>query len=114
MVACANIFTDIPTALADEHFTALWFGPGMRVERILSHGHASPPGFWFDQNWAEWVLVLQGAARLLFEGDAEPITLKEGDYVSIPPHVRHRIEWTDPDKVTVWLAIHHGALPDQP
>jgi cupin 2 domain-containing protein len=114
MVAPANIFANIPAALADEQFTALWSTDTIRVERIISHGQASPPGFWFDQKHAEWVLVLQGAALLVFEGDVDPVALKRGDYLYIPPHARHRVEWTDPDHVTVWLAIHHGASLDRP
>lgn len=113
MVIPANIFADIPATLAGEHFTALWSTPAVRIERIISHGHASPPGFWFDQNSAEWVLVLQGAAQIVFEGDADPVSLKPGDYLHIPPHVRHRVAWTDPDQVTVWLAIHHDAPFEQ-
>jgi len=113
MVPPANIFADIPATLADEQFTPLWTTPTVRVERIISHGQASPPGFWFDQNHGEWVLVLQGAAVIVFEGNVDPVMLKHGDYLYIPPHARHRVEWTDPDQVTVWLAIHHGASLDR-
>jgi cupin 2 domain-containing protein len=112
MAAPANIFANIPATLADEHFTTLWSTASLRVERIISHGHASPPGFWFDQNDAEWVLVLQGAAVIRFEGQVDPVRLKQGDYLYIPARARHRVEWTDPDQVTVWLAIHHGPLLD--
>ena len=110
MVVPANIFADIPTTLADEQFTALWSTATVRVERIISNGQASPPGFWFDQNEAEWVLVLRGAAAIRFQGQVDPVVLKLGDYLYIPAHARHRVEWTDPDQVTVWLAIHHGPL----
>jgi len=113
MVPPANIFADIPATLADEQFTPLWTTATVRVERIISHGQASPPGFWFDQNHGEWVLVLQGAAVIVFEGNVDPVMLKHGDYLYIPPHARHRVEWTDPDQVTVWLAIHHGASLDR-
>jgi cupin 2 domain-containing protein len=108
MVVPANIFANIPATLADEHFTALWSTATVRVERIVSNGHASPPGFWFDQSDAEWVLVLRGAAAIRFEGQVDPVVLKHGDYLYIPARARHRVEWTDPDQVTVWLAIHHG------
>jgi cupin 2 domain-containing protein len=113
VVAPANIFADIPAAQAGEQFTALLSTATLLVERIISHGQASPPGYWFDQEHAEWVLVLQGAAVVIFEGDVDPVTLKPGDYLHIPPHARHRVEWTDPDQVTVWLAIHHGASLDR-
>jgi cupin 2 domain-containing protein len=113
MITPANIFADIPATLADEQFTELWSTPTLRVERIVSHGHASPPGFWFDQNDAEWVLVLQGAALIALEGGIDPVMLRRGDYLYLAPHARHRVEWTDPDQATVWLAIHHVASLDR-
>ena len=81
--------------------------PGIRIERIVSLGHASPEGFWYDQEEGEWVLLLKGAARLRFEG-GEPIELQPGSFVNIPAHRRHRVEWTDPGGPTVWLAVHCG------
>jgi cupin 2 domain-containing protein len=102
-----NLFADLPDRLAQEQIAALLAAPNLRIERIVSIGHCSPPGDFYDQEWAEWVVVLQGSARLLFEGDAEPKLLKPGDYVHIPPHARHRVEWTDPQRPTVWLAIHY-------
>ena len=80
----------------------------MRIERIVSTGQASPPGFWYDQDWAEWVLVLSGAAGLEFEGEAAPRRLGPGDCVLIPAHARHRVAWTDAHQPTVWLAVHYG------
>ncbi len=81
-------------------------GPGVRIERIVSAGHASPPGFWYDQPHMEWVALLAGAARLRFEDTAEPLLLKPGDHVAIAAHRRHRVDWTDPAQPTVWLAVH--------
>ena len=73
-------------------------------------GQASPLGFWYDQPHAEWVVVLRGEARLAFEDDAESFLLKPGDFVDIAPHRRHRVEWTHPTELTIWLAVHHGEL----
>jgi cupin 2 domain-containing protein len=78
---------------------------GVRIERIVSHGHASPDGFWFDQVQQEWVMVLKGAARLRFEGEVPPVEMKPGDLVNIPVHTKRRIGWFSPDEQTVWLAI---------
>jgi cupin 2 domain-containing protein len=103
-----NLFSDIPAELADERSETLLAAEGLRVERIVSHGHVSPPGFWYDQDRDEWVLVLQGEARLRWEGEAELVTLRPGDFVNIPAHRRHRVEWTTPEGPTVWLAIHYG------
>jgi cupin 2 domain-containing protein len=83
--------------------------PGARIERIVSTGQASPPGFWYDQEQAEWVLLLSGSAGLLIEGEDAPRVLGPGDYVEIPARKKHRVEWTDPKEPTVWLAVHARA-----
>jgi cupin 2 domain-containing protein len=108
MARTGNLFADLSPKGAGEQFSALLRAPGMRIERIVSRGHASPPGFWYDQDFAEWVLLLRGAAVLVFAADAEPVRLEAGDYVEIPAHARHRVQWTDPDRATVWLAVHYG------
>lgn len=103
-----NLFDNLPpTHAAEEVFQTLLQTPGVRLERIVSQGHHSPEGFWYDQDTNEWVLVLRGTAQLTFEGE-EPLDLKPGDYVLIPAHRRHRVEWTDPKQPTVWLAIHYS------
>jgi cupin 2 domain-containing protein len=104
-----NIFADIPRKLADEQFVELLSTPNIRIERIVSTGHASSPGHFYDLDRAEWVMVTQGSAKVLFEGEAAPRLLGPGDYLNIPPHARHRVEWTDPARPTVWLAIHYQA-----
>ena len=109
MVRSGNLFADLPRRLTEEEVTVLAARSGAYVERIVSTGQTSPTGFWFDQDWAEWVIVLEGAAGLQIEGEAAPRRLGRGDYVEIPPHVRHRVEWTDPDRPTVWLAVHWKA-----
>jgi cupin 2 domain-containing protein len=105
-MADGNIFGDLPASGADEQFIQLLSSAHVRIERIVSHGHASPPGFWYDQDWPEWVLVLEGAAGLRCEGDAATRVLQRGDYLFIAAHVRHRVEWTDAARATVWLAVH--------
>ena len=102
----ANLFAGIPHDLPQELADELVVSPGVRIERIVSRAHASPEGFWYDQDWPEWVMVLQGAAGLLFEGEAEPRKLGRGDHVLIPAHRRHRVAWTEAGCDTVWLAVH--------
>lgn len=80
-------------------------GRGVRVERIISFGHASPEGFWYDQDMAEWVMVLSGRARLSIAGSEDDQELGPGDAVFLPAHCRHRVSWTDPSCPTVWLAV---------
>ncbi len=90
-----------------EQFEELLSRSGFRVERIVSTGQASPPGFWFDQDIGEWVVLLSGAAEIQFEDDTEPRRMVAGDWINIEPHRRHRVNWTDPSQPTVWLAIHY-------
>jgi cupin 2 domain-containing protein len=90
-------------------FADLLATSGLRLERIVSLGQATPPGEWLDQDRAEWVMLLRGAARLRFEGESTARELQSGDYVNIPVHCRHRVEWTTPDEPTIWLALHYAA-----
>jgi cupin 2 domain-containing protein len=104
---CAgNLFADIPAHLPAELIETLLTSESLRIERIVSQGHASPAGFWYDQDEAEWVLLLAGAARLEFEHQP-PLELAIGDFVHIPAHQRHRVDWTDPMERTVWLAVYY-------
>lgn len=103
-----NFFSSIPSDLADEVFSTLYHAEGVRIERIVSRGHASPPGFWYDQNEHEWVIVLKGHAAIQFDGDSAPVELQPGAYLNIPAHARHRVVSTHPTEQTVWLAIHYG------
>ncbi len=102
-----NIFENLPGSGADEEFTDLLKRPGVRIERIVSTGQASPPGFWYDQPHDEWVILLKGAAGLAIEGEADR-ELKPGDYVFLPADKRHRVTFTAADEPTVWLAVHIG------
>ena len=104
-----NLLLDLPDARANEVIATILAAPGVRIERIVSHGQASPRGFWYDQPEAEWVLLLAGAARLLFEDEPQSRLLGPGDCLHIAPHRRHRVDWTDPDRPTVWLAVFHPA-----
>jgi cupin 2 domain-containing protein len=109
-----NLFSSIPADLRRELFETLLETQHVRVERIVSHGHSSPDGFWFDQDRHEFVVLLQGKARLRFE-DEEPIELIPGDSINIWAHRRHQVEWTTPDEPTIWLAVFYesggGNLP---
>ncbi len=106
MTRSSNLFADLPEQMPDEHFTTLLEAASVRIERIVSHGHASPEGFWYDQDQHEWVIVLKGAARLRFEEGI--VEMKLGDFLNIPAHKKHRVEWTTPDEPTIWLAVHYG------
>lgn len=103
-----NLFNDIPADLREEYFETLAEADAVRIERIVSDGHATPPGEWYDQERDEWVLLVSGGATLRFEGCSEPLVLGPGDHVLIPAGSRHRVERTDSGKKTVWLAVHYG------
>ena len=101
-----NIFDAIPENIDTEIFELLAKSETTRIERIISKGHKSPDSGWYDQEKNEWVLVLRGEAILLFE-DETSVNLKAGDYINIPAHKKHKVEWTDPEIETVWLAVHY-------
>jgi cupin 2 domain-containing protein len=101
-----NLLADIRASLPEELVQTILERPNVRIERIVSHGQVTPPGFWYDQTRSEFVVLLGGAARLEFEN--ETVEMKPGSYIDIPAHRRHRVEWTSPDEPTIWLAIHYG------
>ena len=102
-----NLYEEISNELPEELFTEILKTETFRVERIVSQGHTSSDGCWYDQEHNEWVTVLEGAARIRFEEGMDMVELGPGDYLRIPAHKRHRVEWTAPDQRTVWLAIHY-------
>ena len=102
-----NIYAELPIQLEKELFEELIRTGNVRIERIISKGHTSPEQGWYDQIENEWVVILEGAGVVLFEDGAE-VTLHKGDYINIPSHARHKVTWTDPDVLTVWLAIFYS------
>ena len=100
-----NLFENIPDELPEELITVLAESDGVKIERIVSDGHASPEGFWYDQEQSEWVLLIAGSATLSIEKDTgiEQVELKSGDHLLIPAHQRHRVESTSQTKNTIWL-----------
>ena len=101
-----NLFADLPKSLPEEQFEVLVEGAGLKIERIISTGQATPPGEWWDQTHHEWVALLHGRAALLFEDEDAPRELTPGDWLHIPANVRHRVEATAADTTTVWLVVH--------
>ena len=102
-----NIYSKIPRHLPDEIFEEILRSDRCRIERIISKGHTTPRGVWYDQNENEWVLLLKGRARLTLEDSRESIEMRPGDYIHIPARCRHRVECTAPEEETIWLAIHY-------
>ncbi len=102
----ANLLSSVPGELVQELTEVLLESEGTRIERILSHGHQSPESGWYNQDEHEWVLVLQGGGRIEFK-EGRVVLLRPGDHVNIPAGCQHRVIWTDPDEVTIWLAVFY-------
>ena len=102
-----NFFRPLKGKPQDEVIETLIEGGRFRLERIVSTGQHTPENEWVDQDQDEWVLLLTGKSRLRFEDPEEECTLCPGDFLLIPAHRRHRVEWTDPGKQTTWLTLHH-------
>lgn len=107
MMAKGNIWASVPEQIPDELTEILAGSQEVKIERILSRGHCSADGFWYDQDHNEWVLLLKGKAGLSFEGKPATVELTVGDYINIPAHVRHRVAWTAEDTETIWLAVKY-------
>lgn len=101
-----NILQNIPADLSEEVVADLLTAQSIRIERIISKGQTSPEHGWYDQTENEWVIVLQGAGELEFENGSK-LRLGVGDYINIPKHQKHKVSWTDPNSVTIWLAIFY-------
>jgi len=102
----SNLLTSIPDNIDHEQIEELLNQPNVKIERILSKGQTSPEVGWYDQDENEWVVVLQGPGEITFE-DGDKVQLESGDYINIPAHRKHKVSWTDPDNVTVWLAVFY-------
>ena len=102
-----NLFDSLPTRLDEELVTELLEHQHVRIERIVSRGHRSPERGWYNQDEHEWVVLIEGAAIIAFE-DGTEIKLHRGDHLNLPAHQKHRVEWTDPDQATVWLAVFYS------
>jgi len=110
-----SLYHNLPAGpLPDEIVDQLAQAKAVRIERIVSTGQATSPGQWLEQAQHEWVVLLTGSAALSFEQDKSPIQMQPGDYLYIPGGTRHRVESTDTDQPTVWLAIHYDACQDGP
>jgi cupin 2 domain-containing protein len=102
-IAVKNIYADPGGESTGERFSPLWENSAIKIERIVSHSHQSPAGFWYEQGEDEWVIVLRGSAALEL-ANGEIVELNEGDYVAIRRHVKHRVAHTS--EQTIWLAVH--------
>jgi cupin 2 domain-containing protein len=105
MITVQNLFAGIPRKMTEELVGEILRTEAFRIERIVSRGQVSSPGFWYAQETEEWVLLVKGSATLRFD-DGREIALVPGDHLLIPRRIRHRVERTDPEGETIWLAVH--------
>jgi cupin 2 domain-containing protein len=106
-VDSGNLLAPVVFQNSEEFFETLVEAGHVKIERIVSKGHATPPGKWYDQKRHEWVLLIKGAAGLRFEGKKDVIEMRPGDYIDIPARCRHRVEWTADQSETVWLTVFY-------
>jgi cupin 2 domain-containing protein len=105
--AAGSLFDHLPDDdFEAEQFDTLLEGGRFRLLRIVSNGQTTPDGQWLDQDDDEWVVVITGAAVVRLEGEEQARALTPGEWLFLPAHCRHRVEWTAPDQPTVWLALH--------
>ena len=109
MMEKSNIFSNIPTNLDAELFEDIINKESFKLQRIISQGHTTPEGEWYDQEKDEWVMLVSGEAVLSFFDD-EDVHLRAGDYINIRAHKKHRVSWTKPDVETIWLALYSQPL----
>lgn len=107
-IASGSLLDGVAGAAAAEVCTDILSLPRIRIERIVSIGQATPAGEWLEQNWTEWVVLVAGSAAIGLEDEARPHVLAPGDWLTLPAGLRHRVEWTDPTRQTIWLAVHVG------
>lgn len=103
-----SMFAKIPRELPEELVQTLLSAEQIRIERIVSREQASPEGFWYDQEQAEFVLLISGSAGLRIQGHEDVLVLRPGDYLNIDARLKHRVEWTQAGCDTVWLAVHYS------
>jgi cupin 2 domain-containing protein len=101
-----NIYSRTPKKLQNELFEEITRGNSFKLERIVSRGHSTPQGKWYDQERDEWVILLRGSAGVRIHGKKRTVILNPGDYVFLPAHRKHRVEWTQAKAQTIWLALH--------
>ncbi len=102
-----NLFSRFPESISKEIFETLLKTESFKLERIISTGQSTTAKKWLNQDTNEWVILLKGSAGLLFKEENKILTMKPGDYIHIPAHKLHRVEWTDKNEPTIWLALHY-------
>lgn len=106
MPASGDLFNRTSDTIGDEFFEKLLLLDGLKIERIVSNGQSTPVNEWYDQDWNEWVLLVSGEALMRLEHEVEVRHLRAGNWLLLPAHCRHRVEWTLPGQETIWLALH--------
>lgn len=107
MMMPANFFKNIPDNLPEELIEVIGGSENVKIERIVSRGHASPPDFWYRQDQHEFILLLKGQAQLSFQTPDDRLILNPGDYITISAQRPHRVDWTAANEETLWLTVFY-------
>lgn len=97
-----SFLDNIPSSLHEEVFQTIIKNENVKIERIISYGQHTPQEFWYDQTEDEFVLVLEGEAKIAYD-DENLYHLKKGDSLYIKAHQKHQVRYTS--NPTIWLAI---------
>ncbi len=102
-----NIFdiTKVPTNSEEELFESIYNYSNVLIERIVSTGQVTPDGIWLEEDFDEWVILLQGNSKIKFD-EGKTIELEKGDYIVIPANTKHKVIYTSTIPYCIWLAIH--------
>ena len=101
-----SIYSKIPKELSRELIENIASSNEIKIERIISKGHKTPKDSWYNQDKREFVLLIKGSAELLFYPN-KLVKMKEGDYIIIPAHKKHRVENTSTKTETIWLTVFY-------
>ena len=106
MIEAGNLFANLAERAMREEVAVLAETAGGRIERIVSTGQASRPDFGTIRPRRSGWSFFPGAQAYASKPSPSPRVLAPGDWLEIPAHARHRVEWTDAERPTVWLAVH--------
>lgn len=93
---------NIPSKSSKEMFELVLKNKDIKIERIISYGQTSDKDFWYDQDEDEFVLVLEGNAKIRYD-NGEIFELEKGSSLYIKAHTKHQVIYTA--NPTVWLAV---------
>lgn len=96
-----------------ELFNVLLQRKNVKIEQIVSTGQTTPVNEVYDQEWDEFVLLMQGEAKITMVDTQTTIALSAGDSVMIKAHEKHVVSYTSSEPPCIWLAVHFAPDPQE-